>query len=197
VPNYGPDVALIVVDVQNDFAQPEGGLYVAGGEQVVEVINQEIARAEAAGSPVFYTQDWHPPSTPHFQTEGGLWPVHCVRDTWGAELHPDLVVSGPVVRKGTGGEDGYSGFSVRDPRSGQQSSTRLGELLQEAAVRRIVVTGLAGDVCVKETALDGVRLGFAVTVPAAATRFVNLSPGDDERAIEELQAAGVDVEKAP
>ena len=196
MPTYGPDGALIVVDVQNDFAQPEGGLYVAGGEHVVEVINQEIARAEAAGSPVFYTQDWHPPSTPHFQTEGGVWPVHCVRDTWGAELHPDLVVSGPVVRKGTGGEDGYSGFSVRDPRSGQLSSTRLGELLQEAGVRRIVVTGLAGDVCVKETALDGVRLGFSVTVPATATRFVNLSPGDDERAIEELQAAGVEVEKA-
>jgi nicotinamidase/pyrazinamidase len=197
VPSYSPDVALIVVDVQNDFAQPDGGLYVTGGEQVVEVINQEVARAEAAGSPVFYTQDWHPPSTPHFQTEGGPWPVHCVRDTWGAQLHPDLVVSGPVVRKGTGGEDGYSGFSVRDPRSGQQSSTQLGGLLREAGIRRIVVTGLAGDVCVKETALDGVRLGFGVTVPVAATRFVNLSPGDDERATEEMRAAGVTVEKAP
>jgi nicotinamidase/pyrazinamidase len=120
-----------------------------------------------------------------------------VRDTWGAQLHPDLVVSGPVVRKGTGGEDGYSGFSVRDPRSGQQSSTQLGGLLREAGVRRIVVTGLAGDVCVKETALDGVRLGFGVTVPVAATRFVNLSPGDDQRATEEMRAAGVAVEKAP
>jgi nicotinamidase/pyrazinamidase len=197
VPSYSPDVALIIVDVQNDFAQPDGGLYVTGGEEVVEVINHEVARAEAAGSPVFYTQDWHPPSTPHFQTEGGPWPVHCVRDTWGAQLHPDLVVSGPVVRKGTGGEDGYSGFSVRDPRSGQQSSTQLGGLLREAGVRRIVVTGLAGDVCVKETALDGVRLGFGVTVPVAATRFVNLSPGDDQRATEEMRAAGVAVEKAP
>jgi len=196
VPDYGPDVALIVVDVQNDFASPDGGLYVSGGEQVVEVINKEVERARAAGSPVFYTQDWHPPSTPHFQTEGGLWPVHCVRDTWGARLHPDLVVAGPVVRKGTGGEDGYSGFSVRDPRSGEESSTELGDLLREAGVHRIVVTGLAGDVCVKATALDGVRLGFTVSVPVVTTRFVNLSPGDDQRALAELRSAGVQVEPA-
>lgn len=196
MPDYGPDVALIVVDVQNDFASPDGGLYVSGGEQVVEVINKEVERARAAGSPVFYTQDWHPPSTPHFQTEGGLWPVHCVRDTWGARLHPDLVVAGPVVRKGTGGEDGYSGFSVRDPRSGEESSTELGDLLREAGVHRIVVTGLAGDVCVKATALDGVRLGFTVSVPVVTTRFVNLSPGDDQRALAELRSAGVQVEPA-
>ena len=196
MPDYGPDVALIVVDVQNDFASPDGGLYVSGGEQIVEVINKEIGRAQAAGSPVFYTQDWHPPSTPHFQTEGGPWPVHCVRDTWGARLHPHLVVAGPVVRKGTGGEDGYSGFSVRDPRSGEESSTELGDLLHEAGVHRIVVTGLAGDVCVKATALDGARLGFAVSLPVVATRFVNLTPGDDQRALDELRSAGVQVEPA-
>ena len=181
--------ALIVVDVQNDFADPAGSLYVSGGEQIVSPINAEIAAAEA----VFYTQDWHPPSTPHFITEGGIWPVHCVRDTWGAALHPDLQVRGPVVRKGTGGEDGYSGFSVRDPVSGEESATRLGSLLAEAGVRSIVVAGLAGDVCVKATALDGLRLGYEVTVPVGLTRFVNLTPGDDERAVEELRAAGVTV----
>ena len=193
--DYGPDTALIVVDVQNDFADPSGGLYVPGGEQVVPVVNAEVAAAQQAGATVVYTQDWHPESTPHFQRDGGTWPVHCVQGTWGAELHGELGVVGPVVRKGTGGEDGYSGFSVRDPVSGEESATQLGALLDEADVRRLVVAGLAGDVCVKETALDGMRLGYQVTVPLAATRFVNLQPGDDARAIEELEAAGVTVER--
>ena len=193
--DYGPDTALIVVDVQNDFADPSGGLYVPGGEQVVPVVNAEVAAAQQAGATVVYTQDWHPESTPHFQRDGGTWPVHCVQGTWGAELHGELGVVGPVVRKGAGGEDGYSGFSVRDPVSGEESATQLGALLDEAGVQRLVVTGLAGDVCVKETALDGIRLGYQVTVPLTATRFVNLQPGDDARAIEELEAAGVTVER--
>jgi nicotinamidase/pyrazinamidase len=190
---YGPGTALVVVDVQVDFADPRGGLYVAGGEEVVPVVNAEVEAACAAGSPVVYTQDWHPPSTPHFDTDGGVWPVHCVRDTPGADLHPDLTVAGPVVRKGTEGEDGYSGFSVRDPLSGETSATRLGSLLAEKEVRRIVVTGLAGDVCVKETALDGRRLGYEVVVPLAATRFVELRPGDGERALTAMEEAGVTV----
>jgi nicotinamidase/pyrazinamidase len=188
---FDPQSALVVVDVQNDFADPGGGLYVAGGEQVVPVVNAQVGAARAAGAPVFYTQDWHPPTTPHFAKDGGVWPVHCVQDTWGAELHPDLRVDGPVVRKGTGGEDGYSGFSVRDPVSGAESATRLGSLLDEAGVRRVVVVGLAGDVCVKATALDARRLGYESVVPLAGTRFVNLSPGDGERAVDDLRQAGV------
>ncbi len=195
MPRYDPATALLVVDVQNDFAEPGGGLYVPGGEQVVDVVNAELAAALQAGATVVYTQDWHPESTPHFERDGGTWPVHCVQQTWGAELPPRLQPGGPVVRKGTGGEDGYSGFSVRDPVSGTESATQLGTLLEQAGVRRVVVTGLAGDVCVKETALDAVRLGYAVTVPLAATRFVNLSPGDDEAAIAEMQRAGVDVQQ--
>lgn len=194
---YTPAMALLVVDVQNDFADPAGGLYVPGGEQVVPVVAAEVNTAWESGAPVFYTQDWHPPSTPHFVTDGGVWPVHCVRDTWGAELHPDLPVAGPVVRKGTGGEDGYSGFTMRDPVSGVASATLLAALLEDARVRRVVVTGLAGDVCVKETALDAVRLGYEVVVPLAATRFVNLHAGDDAAAIAELKRNGVVVEPAP
>ncbi|MGH4022651.1 MAG: isochorismatase family protein [Pseudonocardiaceae bacterium] len=191
---YTPETALVVVDVQNDFADPGGGLYVRGGEQVVDVVDAEVRAARQAGASVFYTQDWHPASTPHFERDGGVWPVHCVQGTWGAQLHPDLLVVGPVVRKGAGGEDGYSGFSVRDPVSGAESSTQLGALLDEAGVRQVVVTGLAGDVCVKETALDAARLGYQVVVPLAATRFVNLRPGDDAAAVAELESAGVTVE---
>ena len=105
---YDPSVALIVVDVQNDFADPKGGLYVQDGEQVVDAANAEIDAAVAAGAPVFYTQDWHPEHTPHFERDGGVWPVHCVANTWGAELHPRLSVRGPVVRKGVGGEEEWA-----------------------------------------------------------------------------------------
>jgi nicotinamidase/pyrazinamidase len=191
--HYGPGTALVVVDVQVDFADPAGGLYVAGGEEVLPVVNAEVAAARAAGSPVVYTQDWHPPHTPHFAQDGGVWPVHCVRDTSGAQFHPDLVVAGPVVRKGTEGEDGYSGFSTRHPVSGETSATDLGEILDAQQVRRIVVAGLAGDYCVKETALDGVRLGYDVVVPLAGTRFVELQPGDGDRAVAQMREHGVAV----
>ena len=180
------------MDVQNDFADPAGGLYVTGGEDVVDPVNVEVAAAQNAGATIVYTQDWHPESTPHFEKDGGIWPVHCVGGTWGAELYPNLIVHGPVVRKGTGGEDGYSGFSVRDPVSGAATATQLQSLIPPE-VQRLVVVGLAGDYCVKETALDGVRLGYDVETPLVLTRFVNLAPGDDERTIEELRAAGVTV----
>ncbi len=137
-----------------------------------------------------YTQDWHPPDTPHFAKDGGTWPVHCVRDTWGAQLHPDLVVEGPSVRKGTGGEDGYSGFTMADPVTGATKPTPLADLLREAGVERIVVVGLATDYCVKETALDAIRRGFDTTVLTGAVAAVDLEPGDGERALAEIRQAG-------
>jgi nicotinamidase/pyrazinamidase len=190
---YDPKTAIVIVDVQNDFADPAGGLAVAGGEEVIGPINEEVRRARAVGAPVVYTQDWHPPSTPHFAKDGGTWPVHCVRDTWGARLHPALLVEGPSVRKGTGGEDGYSGFTMRDPTSGTPRPTGLERLLRERSVERLVVVGLATDYCVKETALDARRLGYPTVVLQDAVRAVDLSPGDGRRSLEEMRAAGVEV----
>ena len=192
---YDATTVLVVVDVQNDFADPSGGLYVQGGEDIVALVNAEVATAHDAGAAVVYTQDWHPESTPHFEKDGGIWPVHCVADSWGAELHPDLDVRGPVVRKGTSGEDGYSGFTERDPVSGEPHPTQLGSLLSPDA-RRLVVVGLAGDYCVKETALDGALLGYDVLVPLGLTRFVNLAAGDDDRGVADLETAGVSVSPA-
>jgi nicotinamidase/pyrazinamidase len=186
--------ALIVVDVQNDFADPKGGLHVPDGEDVVEPIDALVTRAIADGASVLYTQDWHPPVTPHFAKDGGVWPVHCVQGTWGAELHPGLDVRGPVVRKGSHGEDGYSGFTMRDPRSGATTPTELDGLLRERGIERLVVTGLATDYCVKATALDGVAQGYATSVPVSLVRPVDVSPGDGERAIEEMRRAGVTIE---
>ena len=189
--SYGPRTALVVVDVQNDFADPSGSLFVAGGERVVTAVNTEIEAARAGDATIVYTQDWHPPETPHFVTSGGTWPVHCVRDTWGAELHPDLALHGPTVRKGTGGEDGYSGFSMQDPESGDVSPTGLHELLQRRETERVVIVGLALDVCVKATALDAVRLGYDTTVVADASAPVELEDGDGDRAVAEMRDAGV------
>jgi nicotinamidase/pyrazinamidase len=188
---YDPTTALVVVDVQNDFADPGGSLYVRGGEQVVDAVNAEVRSAQAAGATVVYTQDWHPPDTPHFAKDGGTWPVHCVAGTWGAELHPDLDVEGERVHKGTAGEDGYSGFTMADPVTGETSSTGLVELLRADEVERIVVVGLATDYCVKATALDGVAEGFPTTVVEAAVRPVELEQGDGQRALEEMRHAGV------
>ena len=190
MPAYESTTALIVVDVQNDFADPAGSLYVRTGEQVVPLINDEIARALGNGAKVFYTQDWHPESTPHFAKDGGVWPVHCVQGTWGAELHPELVVGGPVVQKGSNGEDGYSGFSMRDPVSGETVPTPLAGMLGEAGVTQLVLCGLATDYCVKATVLDGRERGYPVTVLGNAIRAVDLAPGDGDRAVEAMFEAG-------
>ena len=191
---YDTATALIVVDVQNDFASPRGSLYVEGGEEVVPVANREVERAIDAGAVVAYTSDWHPESTPHFEKDGGIWPVHCVRGTWGSEFHPDLEVAGEIVRTGTGPEDGYSGFTVRDLETGYETPTPLEGLLRGRGVERVVILGLATDYCVKETAMDAVRLGFATTVLRAGVRPVDLQPGDGDRALEAIEGAGAHVE---
>jgi len=188
---YGPQVALVVVDLQNDFADPAGSLTVRGGAGIVPLVNAEIERALAAGAAVAYTQDWHPAHTPHFAQDGGIWPVHCVLDTWGARLHSGLSVRGPIVRKGTHGEDGYSGFSMRNPAGGVPVPTELDATLAKGGVKRLVVCGLATDYCVRATALDGVRLGYDTAVLLDAIRAVNLQPGDGDRALDEMAEAGV------
>jgi len=190
---YDARTALVVVDVQNDFTDPAGGLAVRDALAILPEVNARVRACREAGGLVVYTQDWHPEHTPHFDTDGGPWPVHCVGGTWGAELHPLLDVVGPVVRKGVDGSDGYSGFSVRDPVSGDVSRTELGALLEQHAIERVVVVGLAGDVCVAATAEDARALGFTTIVPLTATRMVELVPGDGERAVARLVAAGVEV----
>lgn len=188
---YNAQTALIVVDVQNDFTDPNGSLYVMGGAAIVPRINGQVDEAIAAGAVVVYTQDWHPEHTPHFAQDGGIWPVHCVGGTWGAEFHPRLKVAGQTVRKGVNGEDGYSGFTMRDPKTGETIPTELGGLLRDRSIERVVVCGLATDYCVNATAIDSANLGFETAVLTDAIRAVNLKTGDNERAIEEMKRAGV------
>jgi nicotinamidase/pyrazinamidase len=190
---YRPGVALIVIDVQNDFTDPKGSLSVPGGIELVDTINEEISLARNNGALVAYTQDWHPEHTPHFAQDGGIWPVHCVRDTWGAELHPalDVVDGAPIVRKGVNGEDGYSGFTMRDPVTGETIPTGLEQQLRERGIEEVVVAGLATDYCVRASALDAAALGFRTTLLEDAVAAVNLNPGDGAQALKECDQAGV------
>jgi nicotinamidase/pyrazinamidase len=190
---YDAATALIVVDVQNDFADPAGSLAVGRAGRIMPRINGEVAAAREAGATVVYTQDWHPESTPHFAKDGGIWPVHCVADTWGAELHPDLVIDGEIIRKGSNGEDGYSGFTMRDPVSGAAIPTPLEGMLRERHVSRVVICGLATDYCVNATALDARRLGFETQVLMNAVAAVNLQPGDDQKALTAMADAGAEL----
>ena len=190
---YDKQTALVVVDLQNDFADPAGSLAVDGGGDVITSVNREVREATEAGALVVATQDWHPESTSHFAKDGGVWPVHCVGGTWGAALAPgfELPADAPRVRKGTNGEDGYSGFTMRDPETAKETSTELEGLLRRRGIERVVVAGLATDYCVLATALDAVRLGFAVGLVADGVAAVNLQPDDGDRAMSEMAEAGV------
>jgi nicotinamidase/pyrazinamidase len=195
---YDASTGLVVVDVQNDFADPMGSLSVAGAADVVARANLEIGRAVRGGALVVYTQDWHPESTPHFAKDGGIWPVHCVAGTWGAEFFPRLrVMPGEIVRKGSNGEDGYSGFTMRDPVSGEETATPLEGILRQRGIRRVVVCGLATDYCVNATVLDARRLGFEAVVVVDACAPVNLQPDDGAQALAAMSAAGAELATSP
>lgn len=194
---YDAATALIVVDMQNDFGHPDGSLFVEGGDTLVQGINSEIASARAAGGVIVLTQDWHPATTPHFIDDGGVWPTHCVAGTWGAELidglDPDHAASA-VIRKGTNGEDGYSAFSMREPGGDIDIPTGLAGLLRERAIERVIVCGLATDVCVSATALSSAAAGFETTVLWASSRPVYTDDDTAARVRSELAAADVTID---
>jgi len=173
--------ALLIIDYQNDFAAPDGALSVAGGDAIAPRIN-ELAR-DPRFAFVAATRDWHPPDHASFAPQGGPWPVHCVQGTPGAEFHPALDTSriGAVADAGQDRDaPGYSGFERTD----------LEQVLRDHGIDALTIVGLATDYCVKETALEALRRGFAVTVDRSAVRPVDVEPGDGERALEEIASAG-------
>ena len=176
--------ALIVVDVQNDFC-PGGTLAVAQGDEVVAPLNELIDEFLERGDPVYKSRDWHPPETKHFEAYGGTWPVHCVQNTRGAEFHPQLRDDRriQVISKGLGDTDCYSAFDETD----------LAAQLRDQGVQEVLVGGLATDYCVKNTVLDALKHGFEVKALKNAMRAVELNPGDGERAIDEMRAAGAQI----
>lgn len=173
--------ALVVVDVQNDFC-PNGALPVADGDKVVRPLNKYIEKIRAAGAPIIYTRDWHPPDHNSFKTQGGPWPTHCVQGTEGARFHPDLVIptEREIVSKADKKDEAYSFFQ----------GTNLAESLHKRGIKRLLVGGLATDYCVKETVLDGLREGFEVFHLDDASRGVNIKPDDSEHALREMVSKG-------
>ena len=182
--------ALLVVDIQNDFCAG-GSLAVPDGDAVVPVMNAYMARAEATGMPVYVSRDWHPAVTSHFAAYGGTWPPHCVQNTHGAELHSELRVPTTALLASKGmdpDDDGYSNIDAVLP-----DGSLLLDSLRAGGVTRVFVGGLATDYCVKATALDALKAGLAVVVLLDACRAVDAQPGDGERAIAAMVAAGARV----
>jgi len=178
---------LLIVDVQNDFC-PGGALQIINGDKVVEPINRAIKYFTAAGLPILASRDWHPPDTTHFITSGGVWPVHCVQGTSGAEFHPGLLLPEEtvVLSKGINPElDGYSAF---DGVTGDGRT--LTKLLRHLHARRLYICGLATDYCVLCTTLEALRNGLNVTVLTDAVAGVNIVPGESACAIEDMVKAG-------
>lgn len=174
----GQGDALLVVDIQNDFL-PGGALGIADGDEVVPVLNDYIARFTARALPVFATRDWHTPDHCSFRAQGGIWPVHCVANTRGAEFAPGLALppGAIVVSKATRQDkEAYSALEGTD----------LAAQLTALGVKRVFIGGLATDYCVLNTAKDAIKAGFVVVVLCDAIRAVNVKPGDGERAIEEM-----------
>lgn len=175
--------AVLLVDAQNDFF-PGGALPVATGNEILAPVNALLAR----GLPVYASRDWHPPSSRHFRDRGGPWPPHCVQGTPGAALHAGLRLpdDARVYSKGTDPEDdaGYSAFEAsRDGRT-------LDEDLRAAGVSELIVAGLATDYCVQASVLDARARGYAVQVLRDGVRPVEVRPGDGDRALAAMRAAG-------
>jgi len=182
--------ALLIVDVQNDFC-PGGALAAPGGAAIVPVLNRYIADARAGQMPVYASRDWHPSTTKHFKAFGGAWPVHCVQNTTGAAFHPALALppDATIVSKGDRPDrEGYSAFD------GHTADGRpLADDLRAHAVDELFVGGIATDYCVKETVLDALTNGFRVTVLPDAITGIDVDPGDADRALDEMRAAGAKV----
>jgi nicotinamidase/pyrazinamidase len=165
--------ALIIVDVQKDFC-PGGALPIENGDKVVPILNRWIAAAVAKGVPIYASRDWHPLGHISFTERGGPWPPHCIQDSDGARFHPDLKLPDSVIKVTKGvrfDQDQNSAFD----------QTGLAKQLRKDGIQRLVVGGLAEDVCVLATMLDARKEGFEVVLISDATRPVTVQGGEEAR----------------
>lgn len=191
--------ALLLVDLQNDF-MPTGALPVSEGDQIIPLINKIQTQFDC----IVATQDWHPNNHQSFANnhvgkkvldvidlqgiEQVLWPVHCVQDTFGAELVATLDTQRirKIVYKGTDWQiDSYSGFFD----NGHLKKTELDAYLKQQQITDVYICGLATDFCVKYSALDAVQLGFKTYVIQDACRGIAAV----EQAFDEMKKAGVEI----
>ncbi len=179
--------ALLIVDVQNDFC-PGGALGIKDGDEIIPAINKYIKIFAAKKLPIFASRDWHPKKTTHFKKFGGVWPVHCVQGTKGAEFHPKLKLPKEAILLYKGmdpGKDSYSAFQAQT-----QNGMSLANLLKILDMKELYIAGLATDYCVKFTTHDAIRQGFKVKILLDAIKGVNLKPNDSENVIREMVKIG-------
>ncbi len=187
IENVGATLALLVVDVQNDFC-PGGALGVPHGDSIIPRINRTIRLFERRGLPILFTRDWHPRETKHFKAFGGAWPPHCIQGTKGARFHSDLTIPdrAMILSKGMDPEqESYSAFQALTDRGRDLES-----VLHEIGVGELFICGLATDYCVRASTLDARRRGLKVHVLRDAIRGVDVKSGDSEMAIREMRAHG-------
>jgi nicotinamidase/pyrazinamidase len=176
------DDALLIADIQHDFL-PGGALGVAGGDEIIPVLRRYITRFESHGLPIIATRDWHPPNHCSFQERGGIWPVHCVAGSPGAEppagvhLPPKTLI---IHKATTPDKEAYSAFE----------GTRLDAELRSAGIRRLFVGGLATDYCVLNTVKDAIRLGYTAVLLVDGIRAVNVHRNDGQAAEEDMIRLG-------
>ena len=188
--NVYPDKnsALILVHVQNDFC-PGGALPVPEGDSIIPLINDYIGLFKGEGLPVIATRDWHPPNHCSFKEQGGMWPVHCVQGSRGAQFRAELYIpNGSLIISGATNpkKEGYSTFD----------GTSLNDHLEDMGTKTLYMVGLATDYCVKQTVLDGCKLGYRLVVLEDAVRGVNLQPDDSQNALQVMVGAGALLAKA-
>jgi nicotinamidase/pyrazinamidase len=176
-----------VVDVQNDFC-PGGALSISGGDRIIPFLNRYIKYFERENLPIFMTRDWHPKVTKHFEQFGGVWPIHCIEGSYGAQFHAELELPKEALLMSKGmdpEEDSYSAFHAAD-----SSGMALANLLKNWGVTQIYIGGLATDYCVKYSVLDALEEGLEVFVLTDAIAGVNLQPEDSSLAMEEMVSRG-------
>jgi nicotinamidase/pyrazinamidase len=185
-----PRAALLVVDIQKDFCAG-GALAAPGGVEIIPAVNRHVAAASTRGMPVYATRDWHPVRTTHFKEYGGNWPPHCVQGTAGAQFHPALKLppDAIIINKGDDPErHGYSAFEGHT----SEGKTLLDDL-RDRHITRVYVAGIATDYCVRQSALDALRAGLEVRVLPDAIAGIDVRPGDAQRALDEISAAGAEL----
>jgi nicotinamidase/pyrazinamidase len=173
--------ALVLVDIQNDFCT--GSLAVPGALSIIDKANIYITLFKNDNRAIFATRDWHPKNHSSFKDFGGIWPVHCVQNTFGSMFYKDLKLpdSAEIISKATNpNKDAYSGFDGTD----------LDEKLKKADIKRLFIGGLATDYCVKATVLDALSLGYTTLFLSDASKAVNINLNDEKESINEMLQSG-------
>jgi nicotinamidase/pyrazinamidase len=183
--------ALIVVDVQRDFC-PGGALPAPGGDGVLPAVNAYLSDAQALDLPIYASRDWHPAVTTHFKQYGGEWPPHCVKDSKGAEFHPQLELPPRTIVITKGEDPARPGYSAFDGHT--SGGAALLDDLRGKGIDTLFICGIATEYCVKATTLDALRDGLQAIVLTDAVAPIDAHPGDADRALTEVQQQGARIQ---